>query len=278
MAYSAEISRTNPACFLFLIDQSGSMNDSYGGESSKRKANGAADAVNNCIRTLTLRCARPEGPRDYFHIGVIGYGSNVGPAFGGVLAGKELVPISEVANFPLRIEERDKKVDDGAGGLVTDKVKFPVWFEPVANGGTPMCQALGLVIPVLEKWISVHPNCYPPVVLNISDGEPTDGDPRNAAESIKKMASSDGNVLLLNAHLSSSNAAPLSYPDSEEGLHDDHAKLLFQMSSVIPDKMRESAQGFNIPTTDKTKGYVFQADQTMLIQWLVIGTRTGDLR
>ena len=27
MAYSAEISRSNPSCFLFLIDQSGSMQD-----------------------------------------------------------------------------------------------------------------------------------------------------------------------------------------------------------------------------------------------------------
>ena len=27
MAYSAEISRTNPSCFLFLIDQSGSMQE-----------------------------------------------------------------------------------------------------------------------------------------------------------------------------------------------------------------------------------------------------------
>ncbi len=38
MTYTAEISRQNPACFIFLIDQSGSMNDLFGGgESNQHK-------------------------------------------------------------------------------------------------------------------------------------------------------------------------------------------------------------------------------------------------
>jgi len=98
MPYSAEISRKNPTCFLFLIDQSGSMNDPFGtGESKKRKADGVADAINNMLRELGIRCAKDEGIRDYFHVGVIGYGSHVGPAFGGSLRGKDLVFISQVA-------------------------------------------------------------------------------------------------------------------------------------------------------------------------------------
>ena len=35
MAYSAEISRVNPTCFLFLIDQSGSMAECWGGERAR---------------------------------------------------------------------------------------------------------------------------------------------------------------------------------------------------------------------------------------------------
>jgi hypothetical protein len=56
-----------------------------------------------------IKCAKSEGVRDYFHIGVIGYGESVESAFSGPLAGKDLVSISEVANFPARIEERRKK-------------------------------------------------------------------------------------------------------------------------------------------------------------------------
>ena len=38
MAYSAEISRGNPTCFVFMIDQSGSMSEAFGAE--KRAAKG----------------------------------------------------------------------------------------------------------------------------------------------------------------------------------------------------------------------------------------------
>src|SRR5690349_5265460 len=143
MAYTAEISRTNPSCFLFLVDQSGSMEDGWAGEPGKQKADGLATIINRLLQNLVLKCAKSEGVRDYYHVGVIGYGSAVGPAFGGALSGRELVPISEIANSPVRIEERNKRVDDGAGGLVDQKVRFPIWFDAAAGGGTPMCQALG---------------------------------------------------------------------------------------------------------------------------------------
>jgi len=143
MTYSADISRANPSSFLFLIDQSGSMEDPFGsGDSNKRKKDGVADAINRLLQNLVIKCAKQEGVRDYYHIGVVGYGATMGPAFGGALSRKELVPISEVAVNPTRVEERTKNIDDGAGGLVDQQVKFPIWFEPVANGGTPMCQAL----------------------------------------------------------------------------------------------------------------------------------------
>ncbi len=49
MAYTAEISRANPTCFLLLVDQSGSMAQGFGGESGKSKAEGVAEAVNRLL-------------------------------------------------------------------------------------------------------------------------------------------------------------------------------------------------------------------------------------
>src|SRR5436190_12013203 len=126
MAYAAEISRTNPTCFLFVIDQSGSMEDQISG-GERRKSDVVADTVNRFLSELSIKCAKDEGVRDYFEIGVIGYGAAVGPAFGGSLSGRELVPISEVASNPARVDDRSKKIDDGAGGLTEQPVKFPVW-------------------------------------------------------------------------------------------------------------------------------------------------------
>jgi hypothetical protein len=279
MPYTAEISRANPSCFLFLIDQSGSMADPFGaGESSRRKADGVADAINRLLQNLVIKCAKEEGVRDYYHVGVIGYGAHIGPAFSGPLAGRELVPISEIGNMPARIEERTKKVDDGAGGLVDQSIRFPIWFDPVANGGTPMCQALGLAREILEKWLSQHPACFPPIVINITDGESTDGDPTAAADAIRRLSSNDGEVLLFNVHLSSQRATPIAFPDTEVGLPDRFAQLLFRMSSPLPAYMRSIAQQEGYRVSEGTRGFVFNADIVAVIRFLDIGTRPSDLR
>ncbi|MDQ3816461.1 MAG: VWA domain-containing protein, partial [Acidobacteriota bacterium] len=155
MPYTAEISRTNPSCFIFLIDQSASMNDPFGGgESTRKKADAVADAINKLLQNLSIKCAKEEGVRDYYYVSVIGYGQHVGPAFAGGLTGKELVPISDIANQPARIEERTKKIDDGAGGLVDQTIKFPIWFDPTANNGTPMCAAMTRAQSILSNWLA----------------------------------------------------------------------------------------------------------------------------
>ena len=221
MPYTAEISRANPSCFLFLIDQSGSMQDDWAGEPGKQKAEGLATIINRLLQNLVVMCAKEEGVRDYFDLGVIGYGKNVGPAFSGALAERDLVPISDVGNLPARIEERTKKVDDGAGGLVDHTVKFPIWFDPIGSGGTPMCQAMTQAHGVLSRWITQHPTSFPPIVFNCTDGESSDGNPTNAVSTIQNLTTSDGNALLFNLHLSSTDAAPILFPDSEAGLPDD---------------------------------------------------------
>ncbi len=109
MPYTAEIRRTNPACFLFLVDQSSSILERFGGNEEKSKAQGVADAINRLLQNLSLKCAKSDGIRDYFHVGVIGYGGRVTPAFGGALAGHSLAPVSKIAKTPLRVEQRSRK-------------------------------------------------------------------------------------------------------------------------------------------------------------------------
>lgn len=276
MAYAAEISRSNPSCFLFLIDQSGSMADPFGaGESNRSKANGVADAINHLLQNLVIKCAKEEGVRDYYHVGVLAYGNRVGPAFSGPLVGKDLVPVSDIANMPARVEER---VEDGAGGLVDQTIRFPIWFDPVANGGTPMCQALGQAQSILQHWLTAHPSCFPPIVINITDGEATDGDPSGPANAIKRLASSDGEVLLFNLHTSSQRATPIEFPDSDAGLPDQFAQLLFGMSSLLPPYMRSIAQQEGYRVSEGTRGFVFNANIEAVIKFLDIGTRPSDLR
>ncbi len=272
MPYAAEISRTNPACFVFLVDRSGSMSEPIGGEAGKKKADVVADAINRLLQTLVLRCAKAEGVRDYFHVAVVGYGNEVGPALGGALAGRGFVPVSDIANHPLRVDKRTKKVDDGAGGVIEQTITFPLWFEPVASGMTPMREALAQAQQIVTSFINWSPRSYPPIVLNITDGEAND-DPEPAAAALRNLTTADGNVLLFNLHVSSSVERPLQFPESEQGLPDDYARLLFRMSSVLPPQAREAARREGVRVGEASRGFVFNADLVSVVQFLDIGTR-----
>ena len=275
MAFSAEISRTNPTCLLFLVDQSKSMNGAFGGQPGKKKADGVADAINRLLQNLVLKCAKADGVRDYFHVGVIGYGEDVGPKLAGTSADKPLAPISEVANNPLRLEERKRMTDDGAGGLVEQAFRFPVWFEPTAGGKTPMNAALVMAREVLTDFIATYPDCFPPLVINLTDGKPTDANPLDAAVALKGLKSTDGNVLMLNAHLSSSAAPPVTFPSDENTLADKYAMLLFRMSSILPPKLMAAAKDEGYAITGPARGFVFNADLVSVIRFLDIGTRVA---
>jgi hypothetical protein len=277
MAYSAEISRTNPACILILIDQSGSMEEPFSG-SQRRKADGVADVTNRLLQNLVVRCAREEGIRDYFHLGVLGYGGEVAPAFRGPLAGRTLVPISEIGHAPARLEERTREREDGMGGLVREKVRFPIWFESVANGATPMCQALGRATGIVGEWVRQHPEGFPPIVVNISDGQPTDGDPTGIASELRGLRTADGEVLLLNVHLSAHSATPIQFPHSDAALPDAHARLLFNLSSPLTPGMLGAAREEGLQVSPGARGFVFNADIISLIKFLNIGTRPSNLR
>ncbi|HJZ90862.1 MAG TPA: hypothetical protein VKE40_08310 [Gemmataceae bacterium] len=275
MPYTAEISRTNPTSLLFLIDHSSSMDGSFAGQPGKKKADGVADAINRLLQNLVLKCAKSTGVRDYFHVGVIGYGAEVKPVLVGTSPARPLLPISVVANAPLRVEKRTRTTDDGSGKLVERPYRFPVWFEPVANGKTPMNAALELAKDVVTGFLAMHPDCFPPLVLNLTDGQPTDANPLAVAQALKGLKSSDGNVLLLNAHLSSAPGAPIAFPNSEDGLPDVFSKLLFRMSSLLPTPMVQAALEEGYTLAGAARGFMFNADLVAVTRFLEIGTRVA---
>jgi hypothetical protein len=275
MPYAAELSRANPTCFVFLIDQSSSMAEPFGVQPDKPKAQGVADGINRLLQNLVLKCAKGDGVRDYFHVGVIGYGGRVEWALGGKLAGQKLVPISQVADNPLRIEQRTRNVDDGAGGLVEQQFRLPIWFEAKAGGRTPMCQAISEATKAITEFIGKYPKSFPPLVINITDGKATDGNPEMTAYSVRNLATADGNVLFFNAHLSSKDVRPVEYPSQETQLPDPEARMLFRMSTVLPPKLREAAKGEGFTVNHHARGFVFNADLVSVLRFLDIGTRAA---
>jgi hypothetical protein len=275
MPYVAEISRTNPTCLLFLIDHSSSMDGPFAGQPGKKKSEGVADAINRLLQNLVLKCAKSSGVRDYFHIGVIGYGTDVKPVLVGTSLSRPLLPISAIANAPMRVEQRKRVVDDGTGKKIEQAYRFPIWFEPVAGGKTAMNGAMEMAKEVVGGFIALNPDCFPPLVLNLTDGQPTDANPLAMAQGVKALKSSDGGVLLFNAHLSSSPEAPIAFPSLDTGLPDVFSKLLFRMSSVLPTPMMQGAQEEGYTLKGPARGFVFNADLVAVTRFLEIGTRVA---
>lgn len=272
MAYEAEISRTNPSLILFLIDQSRSMSHKLPG-GQRSKAQEASDAINRQIGDFVLRCTKSDGIRDYFHIGVIGYGFVTGKA-DSILKGEKVHPISELAANPLKTEKRKMKVPDGSGGDIEVDYDFGVWFDPVANGDTPMCKALSMAKDIMHEWVEDHPASYPPILINITDGQATDGDPEEIAKEILELRTSDGTPLIWNCHLSSNPANPIAFPSDDMQLPDDkYAKSLYSISSVLPSQYVGYAREMQIDMKDNARAYVFNAQLEQLVEFIDIGTR-----
>lgn len=270
--YSAQITRTRPACLLLVIDQSGSMADPFGGEASLRKADFVADVVNHTLHDLVIRCTKTEEVRSYYHVGVIGYGRHVGPALGGSLSGRGLIPIADIAEYPLRVEARHKRVPDGAGGIIEMPVRFPVWLQPLADGGTPMCQAFEMARRLIREWLRDHPQGFPPTVLHLTDGESGDGDPEKIGRDIMTLGTDDGTTLFFNCHVSSRRGVKIEYPNNAAQLPDQFARTLFNVSSALPAVFVRAAQQLGANVQDGARGFVFNGDPSSVVQFYEIGT------
>lgn len=272
MPYDRPITRANPGCLVVLVDQSRSMLDAMAGSGGQAKCAYLAEAVNGMLGSLIERCtvgsSSEMGVRDYFHVALVGYGqgapSEVGSAWAGNLKGKGLVPLSEVA------ENADEYTQGPEG------TQIGVYLRPSAVSGTPMPEGLTHVYGLVEPWTRDHSNSYPPIVLHVTDGESTSGDPEPPAARLRTLRTDDGELLLFNCHLSNRDTSVVMWPreSGDVQVNDPFAMPLFNMSSVLPPKMVASAREGGYPNVeDGSRGYVFNAGMAQLAEFLDIGTR-----
>jgi hypothetical protein len=58
MPYTADIARSNPTAFVFVVDQSASMDEKL--DTGQSKAQFVADVLNKTLYQLVIRCTRAE--------------------------------------------------------------------------------------------------------------------------------------------------------------------------------------------------------------------------
>ena len=272
MSYQAEISRASPTAILMVVDQSTSMSQRLGGGQSK--AAFLADVLNKTLYTIITTCSKADGVRDYFHVGVVAYsGADARNGFQGPLGEEALHVVSRLAESPLRVETRTKKVPALNGDVSEQTVRFPIWFEPHSRGKTSMCAGLDAAIEIIRDWCAAHPSAFPPTVLHVTDGHPSDGNPEPTADRLKSLATRDGGCLLFNLHVDAGEGAPLIFPNDERVIKDRFGKALFRMSSLLPPHAVEAAAHKGYDVRPGARGFIYNAGIEAIADFFDIGTR-----
>ena len=268
-------SSATPGLLIILLDQSGSMMDSYEGTTRTKFA---SLAVNKVIDNIIQKNFDGEAPKNRCFISVIGYNHNV----------KELCSgwLKDLDASPLRYETLKKKTPDGAGGIVEIEIKQPVWVDPIdKDGATNMLGAFQLAKDLVEKWIfdPDHADWPAPVIINISDGVPYyDGkNPRDCmketvtlANEIKALSNNDGHVLIFNAQIDDANGK-VKFPSSRTAVSQEEAQFLYDITSEVPESYKAAAAKNELPTNDGSRGCIFGADGVELIQLIDFGSSKG---
>lgn len=276
MTYTSRVDRNHPACLIFLVDQSDSMEDAIGGDTATPKQVAVADILNGLLYELILRSVKnpQEGPRPYFAVSILGYHTDPEGAARVVkglrppLDAHDVAWTPELASNPLRVD----RVPAPSG---TGVVSRPVWIEPRAEGGTPMFAALDRAGRIARSWVDDHPDSFPPIVFNLTDGESTDGPPHEWASRLRSLSSADGRLLLFNLNLSGDASAPLLFPSDADALPGEAARSLFDMSSELPPFMLEAARAQGHEVRDGARGFGFNADIRAVMTFLNVGTSVG---
>lgn len=256
-----QISSTHPCLVIYLIDQSGSMENPFDKDVSR--ATKLTDAINEIIFETGLKCVGPSGDvRNRFELSILGYSgfSSVYSAWEGSLANEWVVPIAEV--FENSIGE--------INGI-------PIWIKPKSNGQTPMKRAFENAYRICEEWINWgnHRDCHPPIIINITDGQPTDGgfnfsELVNVVEDLKSLSTNYGNVNVFNIHIDGGMGDTISFPNTPP--NNQYAHLLFDLSSPLTPHMIELARNTGYNVENGAKGYIFNGNAKSLMDFLNIGS------
>lgn len=135
---------------------------------------------------------------------------------------------------------------------------------------------------LLAEWVGRHPDSFPPIVINITDGIQTDCDDDTLLEkahALKQIKTLYGNTLLFNAHISSQNDKAVLFPESADDLPgDERCRQLYEMSSMLPEIFKKRIAG-TIKKTDLSEdteyiAMTYQGSVGDLTRFLDIGTKT----
>lgn len=209
-----------------------------------RKMEAASLIANFAIDELLVRASRANEVRNYYDIAVVGYSGD------GVemIIGDENDSLTDIKSLmERRPQPRRYNIiqQDTDGNMVSAPITLHEWVEPKACGSSPMYEALIQIKRLIADWCDNphHRYCFPPLVINISDGGCSDAEYDeliDIAKDIRELHTADGSTLFVNIYLSTecdNENHSIIFPSTDEIIEDENESLLYQMSSPLPKEL-----------------------------------------
>jgi len=267
---SRQVSITKPWLMVVMVDGSHSMGADWG-DTKRSMSDIVEQAVNQLLYDMALNFNHGDEDgsditKDRIHLRMMIYNGE-----------------DEVVN-PIRVSNGSEYLnapgDDGWVQNYIDlhtypsqpgSIEIPRWFELNPHGRTPMLKAFEAAKVVVQQHLNDHPDSFPPVILNVSDGEPTDcGDPVewdllvSKCDEIRAL-SSEKEPIICNVHLdplgrdlpSLYPASPPSLDGLESGLWQISSKIPEELNSIIPGDVESGERRFFVFNSDLIRFHEF---------------------
>jgi hypothetical protein len=249
------------------------------GQMVASKSEVVAYTANALITELLDRCRRSDGIRNYYDIAVIGYCND---RVESLLADNGFTSIKELSEkIPEATSIAFESMHEDGSRILTHHRQHR-WIEPLAEGNTPMYETLHQARNLVEEWCEQPQNqdSFPPIVINITDGEASDcsdSELLDICSQLRAVATDDGQVLLLNIHITSSDTLPsIIFPMADELLSASrHARTLAECSSVMPEAFSDAIHSLKgMGAVPPYYGMGYNATIVELLSIINIGSRS----
>ena len=252
------------SCLLILVDESSAMEAPIA-EGTKPRAEVTATVINRMINSL--------GQSETLEVALVGYRTDpdgtvdVGCRWSGDFEERHFVPARELANAPARIDERIRRVPDpsGLGAISEEKISFPIWYEPRLGTDAPAVAGFTRCSELLRDRMN-EGTVESALVLHVTAGESSDGDPEAAIEQIRQLDLIADRPLVFHAHLGTHAAAPAkTFPSNGLFLPAGPIRTLFDRSSSLTDRIVSALAAAGTAPQPGARGMVYNGRMIDLI-------------
>ena len=211
--YTAHITKDNPTCALFIVNQSSpTCKEVLFEERMTPKTEVVSEIINRVIRSTISANYNNENDGKSIYFDAIGYGDYAYSLWGN----KGFLSMQEIA----------KSSNDH------------LWIKPRSEGGANLFMALRMAIKKIEKWIAMYPDSYPPSIIHITEYRYHGADDSmmvQLANELKYLSTNNGNVLFFNIIITADDKKSLFFPSNRNKLTESYyGDMYYLLSSSLP--------------------------------------------